>query len=258
MKQIVTQAAYEGGKVLMEFYRGQTSQKDKGERDIVTDADIASERVIIKILSDAFPEHNFLSEEVGHINKNSDYTWIIDPLDGTVNFASKNPLFAISIGLVHKNQVKLSCIYLPILGELFYAEKGKGATLNDKKISISSHTKLKECINSASPGAKTKEKIVAMSKIIRVLLPRGRSLLMYGSTPLALAFVACGRADNYITYKSDVYNMAAGYLLIKEAGGKVTDFENHEFDISAKSLNVIASNGHVHEELLSMMKAVHL
>ncbi len=258
MKELAIKAALAGGKVLMEFFSKGMIIKDKSERDIVTDADEESEKTIIEILKKKFPNHNYYSEEIEDEDKQSDYTWIIDPLDGTVNFASKSPLFAISIGLKYKNEIILSVIYLPAFDELFVAEKGKGATLNNEPISVSSKKELRKSISSVSPGIKTEEKINAMKSTIGEIMPKSRSIIILGSTPMMLAFVACGRVDNYITYKSDVYNMAAGYLLVKEAGGKVTDFENNEFDISSKKLNVIASNGLLHKEILSSLKKLNL
>jgi len=258
MKEIAVKAALQGGKVLMKFFSEKFSVISKSERDIVTTVDTESERTILKVLQKSFPKHNFVSEEIGKIDNGSDYTWIIDPLDGTVNFAAHNPLFAISIALKKKKEIALSVIYLPIFDEMFVAEKSRGAILNNKPISVSSKNELKKAISSVSPGIKTEEKVQAMKKIIGAVMPKSRSILVLGSTPTMLAFVACGRVDNYITYKSDVYNMAAGYLLIKEAGGKVTDFKNNEFNIDSEKLNVIASNGFLHKEIMPIINKLNL
>jgi myo-inositol-1(or 4)-monophosphatase len=258
LKDVVINAAKEGGNILMKYYKEGVKEESKGGRDIVTVADKESEAKIVEILKASFPDYNINSEEAGDEEGKSDFTWVIDPLDGTVNFASKNPIFCVSIALIYKDEVILSCVYIPTLNEVFFAERGKGAVLDDEEISVSKRDKLIDCINSVSPGIKTDEKIEAMSGIIRSIMPLSRSISVYGSTVMALAFVACGRLDSFVAFKSDIYNMASGNLLIKEAGGRVSDFSGEEFNICSQELSMVATNSLIHDQVISVIKDLKL
>jgi len=166
MRDIVEAAARKGGEELLRLFSRGFRIDTKGSRDLVTEADISSEKIILSELRKSFPDHNFLSEEEGSSDNQSDFTWIVDPLDGTVNFASRNPLFAISIALQHKSEIVLACIYLPYFKEMFFAEKEKGATLNNQKIEVAKSANLRESISCFGAGIKSEEKVDAMNKIL--------------------------------------------------------------------------------------------
>lgn len=258
MKKALTKSLLASGKILREVYYNETAIKNIGLRQFTTTASIQSENKIIDILQYKYPEHNILTQEGGLISNNSDYTWIIDPLNGIVNFVSENPLFAVSISLKYKDEIILSGINLPIFKELFIAQIDKGATLNGRKITVSSKQKLNSCIVSLSPGIRTKEKIESMNKIINNVMNKTQSIVIYGSTSLALAFVACGRTDCYVTYKSSIFNLAAGLLVVKEAGGKVSDFGGAKFCVNCRSCNIIASNKIIHSQIFARIKKTKL
>ena len=257
MKQTIIKAASASGNLLMKHFSKKLIIKKKSKKDIVTNADIEAERIILKILMKKFPKFNYYSEEKGSINNNSNYTWIIDPLDGTVNYANKIPIFTTSIALKHKNEIILAVTYAPYLKELYYAEKGKGSFLNNKKIFVSKKPKLNCCISSLSSGTKTKEKTRVMKSIYNIVLPKSKNLIMLNSTTLTLAYTASSRIDNFISYHTSIENIAAGILLVKEANGLVTDFKGNTFNID-KDLNMVASNGKIHKELLKIIKKVKI
>ena len=219
----------------------------EGMNNLVTEVDQAAEEVIISTIKESFPEHQILSEECGELVQDSQYKWIIDPIDGTVNFANRIPLCAVSIGLEHAGKMILGGIYNPFLNELFIAEKGSGATLNNKKITVSKKENvINACLVTGFPYTYLDEPngpLEVFSRFIRKGVPVRR----LGSAAIDLAWVAAGRFDGFYEHKLQAWDSAAGFLLVLEAGGKVTHFNGDPY--SPYQHGLIASNGIIHDEL---------
>ena len=221
----------------------------KGPGDFVSSADKRTEKIIIEELQKAHPDYGIITEETGIINKtNKDNRWIIDPIDGTMNFLNGIPQFAISIGYEEKNEIKCGVIFDPIKNEMFYAEKGNGAFLNNSRIRVSKKKKIKDALlvtGGPKHSSKIKEKIftefIEVSK--NVLSP----IRKFGSAALDISYVACGRFDGYWQRELNYWDIAAGIIIVKEAGGFV-DFFEEDTNLPLKK-NILASNSNIHEEL---------
>lgn len=248
LKATLIDAIKQSGALIQEkFYSVlNISYKDQ-KNNLVTDADKASEELIIKIIKSKFPGHGIIGEEFGTEEQKSDYKWVIDPIDGTVNFAHGIPLYCVSIAVMHHDQILMGAIFNPILNELFFAEKGKGALLNDEIISVSK----KNDFNTAFLVTGFPYKFPASkdpTKIFERLIKKGLPIRRLGSAALDLCWVACGRFDAFWEFNLQPWDIAAGYLIVEEAGGKVTDFNNHSYSIYDKE--TLASNGLIHNDLL--------
>ena len=224
----------------------------KGPGDFVTSADKRTEKILIEELQKAHPDYGIVSEETGIINKsNTNNRWIIDPIDGTFNFMNGIPQFAISIGYEEENEIKCGIIFNPILNEMFCAEKGNGAYLNNKRIRVSNQKKISDSlvVTGGPKGAsKIKEKI--FSEYINVS-KNVANLRKFGSAALDMAYVACGRFDGYWQRELNYWDIAAGIILVKEAGGFVDFFEADKSSPLKK--NVLTSNSFIHEELRELI-----
>jgi myo-inositol-1(or 4)-monophosphatase len=220
----------------------------EGINNLVTEVDHASEKLIMDIIREDFPDHFILSEEVGEIRMDSAYKWIIDPIDGTVNYANGIPICCVSIGVEHDGEMVLGAIYNPFLEEFFFAEKGKGSTLNSKPIHVSNkEAVIRSCLVTGFPYTYLDEPngpLEVFSRLIRKGIPVRR----LGSAAVDLAWVAAGRFDGFYEHKLNAWDSAAGFLLVEEAGGKVSDFKGDKY--SPYQPHIVASNGLIHEELL--------
>lgn len=242
-------AAKKAGKVLMKFFKTQLKITQKKDKSFVTNADLAAENIILKTLNKEFPKYSFYSEEKGASKNKSEYCWYIDPLDGTHNFLHKLPLFATSIALAKGNKFILGVIYLPITDELFYAEKGRGAFLNGKRIFVSKNKLLDSmCF---LPGGVTHNK-GDISKLVKISENYCKDIRIIGSCAISLVYLASGRSEFYIKSKITPHDTGAGKVILEEAGGKLTQIDGKEF--TTKSNNFIASNNVFHKELLEIMK----
>ncbi len=219
-------------------------------KEIVTKYDLESDKIIKKELEKAFPHHNLMTEESGVTDKDSEYTWIVDSLDGTGNFASGNPFFSVSIALARKGELILGVVYAPYLNELYFAEKSKGAYLNDKKISVST---IKEISNAyvvtCEGGSKSNQRLAG---IYSKIYPQIKDMRKLGSAAIEGGFVASGRADGYITLQIDPWDVAATILITEEAGGKASDFNGNPWKIQRSDL--LITNGTMHDEILKHLK----
>jgi len=221
-------------------------------KGITTKYDKEVDEVFVKAISEKYPAYNIWTEESGSTDKGSEYTWIADPLDGTVNFAIGNPLFCVALALLRKNEPILGVTYAPAINELFVAEKGKGAFLNLERISVSTAEELEECYVYFCEGGD--EDRLRTGKINAVVYPRVRDLRKLGSASLEAAWIACGRGDAYITTKIEPWDIAAGVLLVREAGGKVTNFRGEAW--KAESSDLVFSNGRVHKRILELVRGM--
>ena len=224
----------------------------KGPGDFVTSADKRTEKILIEELQKAHPEYGIITEESGMINKsNINNRWIIDPIDGTMNFLNGVPQFAISVGYEENGEIKCGVIFNPVTNEMFCAEKGNGSYLNNGRIRVSNKKKIKDAllVTGGPRGAsKIKDKIfseyISISKNVS-------NVRKFGSAALDMAYVACGRFDGYWQRELNYWDVAAGIIILKEAGGFVDFFE--EDTISPLKKNVLATNSVIHEELKELI-----
>ena len=220
----------------------------KGPGDFVTSADRRTEKILIDELQKAHPEYGIVAEESGAINKsNIKNRWIIDPIDGTMNFLNGIPQFAISIGYEEEGEIKCGVIFNPIMNEMFCAEKGNGAYLNNSRIRVSNKKKIKDALivtGGPKGDSKIKEKIFAEYINVSKNVSNVRK---FGSAALDMAYVACGRFDGYWQRELNYWDIAAGIIILKESGGFV-DFFDEEANLSLKK-NVLATNSNIHDDL---------
>ena len=226
----------------------------KSKHEIVTKYDIEAEGIILKEIKKNFPTHQYLSEEAGlGQNKKSDYLWIIDPIDGTTNFSTKNPMFGVSIALLYKKEIVLGVIHIPFSQELFWAKKGEGAYVNDKKIKVSNIKNIKKAFIGYCYGYK-QANIKNMIKVNNYFKLNSFETRHLGSAVIEFTWTACGRMDSIMIKGTNSWDVAAGTIIVREAGGKVTDFNNKEWDI--KDSDILGSNGKIHSNILKILKKV--
>ena len=224
----------------------------KGPGDFVSSADKRTEKILIEELQKAHSDYGIITEETGIINKSNDKNrWIIDPIDGTMNFLNGIPQFAISIGYEENNEIKCGVIFNPITNEMFFAEKGGGAFLNNSRIRVSNKKKIKESLLvTGGPKNQSKIKDQIFSEYINVS-NHVSNVRKFGSAALDMAYVACGRFDGYWQRELNYWDIAAGVIIIKEAGGFVKFFEEDpNFPLKR---NILATNANIHEELYDLV-----
>ncbi len=247
---VAIKAAQEAGRILEKYFETEILKDLKEDKSIVTLADKESEEVIKKIIFDAFPDHSILGEETGMNGKESEYVWHVDPVDGTRNFANGIPLFAVSIALVCRDEVIVGVVYNPATRSLFCAEKGNGAYLNGKKISVSKDS-ADHGIVTVSPGNRGESK-----KLLHELyynIPHiVRSVRNLGCTAIELAYLARGGTEGYIQLGLNTYDFAAGTLIAQEAGARFTTLDGKEWKFPEN--HFIASNGIFHDMLVEEVR----
>ena len=225
----------------------------KGPGDFVTNCDKKVEKILIDELLKARPSYSILSEEIGEINNDDSFKWIIDPIDGTSNFLHGVPHFAISVGLEYNKEIICGIIYDPIKDEMFTAEKGNGSYLNNQRMRVSSRSKLEDCmIFTGGPKRDAKNRELALKEYykfsIKVLTP----IRKLGSASLDMAYVAAGRCDGFLQRNLNYWDVAAGIILVKEAGGFVTDFNGENEYIQNKT--ILATNAKINKEMIEVLK----
>lgn len=222
---------------------------------MVTEADHAADRAIISVIREAYPDHFILSEETGNVPTDSEYKWIIDPIDGTINFAQGIPICCVSIGLEKNGEMIMGAVVAPFLNEWYYCEKGKGAFLNDTQIHVSERADIMHsCLVTGFPYTyldSPNGPLQCFERFIRKGIPVRR----LGSAAIDLCWVAAGRFDGFFEHKLNAWDSAAGYLMVLEAGGRVTDFEGAPY--SPYQPHICATNGAVHDALLDVVNNRH-
>jgi myo-inositol-1(or 4)-monophosphatase len=223
----------------------------KGPGDFVTNSDKRTEKIIINELSLARPDYSFLAEESGASGKSTEFKWIIDPIDGTTNFLHGVPYFAISIGLEKNKEIICGMIFNPITNEMFYAEKGKGAYLNNSRIRVSSRKNIDECVLlTGGPILSHKNKEIFFKEYESVS-KKVAATRKFGSSALDLAYLASGRCDGVWERNLNYWDIAAGIIIVKEAGGTVTDFKGGDQYIEER--NLLATNSKIDKDLIALL-----
>jgi myo-inositol-1(or 4)-monophosphatase len=253
VKNVGVGAAYAGAKILNHYFGNLTSVQKKGPSDLVTEADIESEKQIVDVLNYRFPDHQVMAEESGLSRaKESGCLWIIDPLDGTTNFAHNLPIFSISIGFALNGEVVMGVVLNPVSGELFCAVKGKGATLNGHKIHVTHEGNISECLLvTGFPYDKEKEIKPLMARFENCVRA-ARGIRRLGSAALDLCFVACGRFDGFWEENLKPWDTAAGLIIAREAGAQVTDYSGADYVLDKNE--ILATNGLIHKDMEMLMR----
>jgi len=252
VKRVGIAAAYRGGAILRSHLGRLCGINKKGDIDLVTEADIESEKVIIETILNAFPEHSILAEESGFNKGKADYEWIVDPLDGTTNFTHQLSMFSVSIAFALQGNIVLGIVFNPVTEELFSAVKGKGAELNSRPIKVSDSKSVSESL--LVTGFPYDFKNIVNSLMIRFsnCLKASRGVRRLGSAALDLCFVACGRFDAFWEQNLKPWDTSAGVLIASEAGAVITDFSNEMFTLDKKE--ILVTNGKIHNEMISLME----
>lgn len=251
-------AARTGGRVLLRYFGKELRIEYKGELNLVTEADRRSEAAILDVIRKAFPTHGVLAEESGEQggsdSRDSEYKWIIDPLDGTTNFTHSFPFFCVSVGLAVRGSVVLGAVYDPVRKELFLGERGQGSTLNGKPIRVSKTENLIHSLLVTGFPYDLRNGPRNNLDYFSSLTLQAQGIRRTGSAALDLCYVACGRFDGFWEQDLLPWDTAAGLVIALEAGAMVTDFSKRPFDIYAKE--IIASNGQIHDEIVKVLNAV--
>ena len=225
----------------------------KGPADFVSSADKKVEETLISELQRSRPDYSILSEEIGEIKKNSSYRWIIDPIDGTLNFLHGIPHFAISVALEKENEIICGVIFDPIKDEIFLAEKDQGSYLNNHRLRVSKRKKFEDClILTGGPSYKDLNKNISFDNYIKISKLANSPIRKMGSASLDMAYIAAGRADGFFQKGLSYWDIAAGIILVKEAGGIISDFDGNSNFIEDK--NIIASNTNINTDLIDLLK----
>ena len=244
--KVAVKAAKAAGKILLWNIGKHSIVLQKGRQDFCTDSDLKSEKAIIEIIQARFPEHNIVSEEAGDLRKKSDFTWYIDPLDGTSQYQRNIPLFSVSVALAKGSEIIAGAVFDPSTKRMYRAEKGKGAFLNSEKIAVSKTKELQDAfvyLDSRMARGPVCDKIIAA-------VYRARN---FGSGALGLCYAAQGGYDAFVHPEiAKAVDLAAGAIIVQEAGGKATDFEGKQFSVESKSC--VAANGALHAKILELLK----
>ncbi len=248
-KRVMLQAAKAASKVILYYYGKKSFVKEKPNKSLVGIADTEANKSIISIIKSKFPSHSILSEETGFEDNNSEYKWVIDPLDGTHNFLHKLPIFGISIALEYKNKVILGVMHFPVLCITAIAEKGKGAFVNGKRIRVSNRKKVDYSfvlIDTNPSNRKT------AANLIKSLSGTTADIRNFGSAIYNIFLVACGKCEGYVILSTNEWDVAAGFLIVEEAGGRITGVDGRKYDFN--ECKYLISNGKLHKKLLRYLK----
>ncbi len=255
MLDLAIRAAREAGAILQEYAARGFQITHKGRIDLVTEADLASERHIKQLITSHYPTHYILAEESGvssHSDLTGDYCWIIDPLDGTTNYSHGFPCYAVSIGLESRGEMVIGVIYDPTRDELFAAEHGAGATLNGEKIQVSDVDHLERSLVVSGFPYDVRERMEEYLPAWRMFLERAQGVRRLGAAAIDMCAVAIGRMDGFWEHGLNPWDTAAGWILVEEAGGRVTKMDGSPFDNYSSSL--LCTNGKIHEEMLAVLE----
>ncbi len=250
---VARQAAMKSGRILKDLFGKIDRITKKGEIDLLTEADLQSEKAILYILRGNFPSDSILTEEAGAYDQGSERTWIIDPLDGTTNYAHSFPFFAVSIALQIKDKIVLGLVFNPYLNELFEARKGSGAFLNSHPVNVSNIPKLKEALVATGFPYSVCRNPAPIMDLFKKMVVLSQGVRRPGSAAIDLCYVASGRFDGFWEEGLHPWDTAAGSLIVEEAGGIVSNYAGEAY--SPFNKNIVASNPHIYGEMLRTLKA---
>jgi myo-inositol-1(or 4)-monophosphatase len=255
MLELAMRAAREAGAILQDYAARGFQIEHKGRINLVTEADLASERHIKGLIASHYPNHRILAEESGVSAHSSDeYCWIIDPLDGTTNFSHAFPCYAVSIGVEYKGRSVAGVIYDPTRDEMFAAESGAGATCNGRRIMVSDIERLENALLVSGFPYDVRERMNEYLPAWREFLRHAQGVRRFGAAAIDMAYVAIGRLEGFWEYGLNAWDTAAGWVIIEEAGGRVTKLDGSPFDNHTPSL--LCTNGKVHDEMLDVLRAL--
>lgn len=238
-------AAKKAGKILLKYYGKKENIKVKPNKTFVATADLEANKAIISAIKKRFPNHSILSEETGFDDNSSDYRWVIDPLDGTHNYLHGIPIFGTSIALEYKNEVVLGLLHFPLLCITAIAQKGKGAFVNGKRLKVSNKKNLDHSfVLFEYSYANRREKVGFLEKLIHKTI----DVRNFGSAVYNLLMIASGKCEAYVILTTNEWDVAAGFLIVEEAGGKITDLKGKKWTFNNKQY--VVSTGRIHNELL--------
>jgi myo-inositol-1(or 4)-monophosphatase len=251
VKAVAVEIAREAGQFLRARLTSAHRIDYKGEINLVTEVDRISEEMITNKIDHLFPDHDMLAEEFTHTGKGSDFRWIIDPLDGTINYAHGYPVFCVSIALQKLDNIILGIIYNPMLEEMFVAEKGQGTLLNGRRVVVSNKPTLARSLLATGFPYDVRESSVNNLDHFNAMILKARGIRRAGSAALDLGYLAAGRFDGFWEIKLNPWDTAAGWLMVEEAGGVVTDMRGKDYCL--ESAGIVASNGRIHEEMVDIL-----
>ena len=256
LRKVLLDTIRYAGDVLMSYYgRLEHIQTKTGEIDLVTEADHHSEKTIIGAIRQNFPEHRILAEESGmNASGSSEVRWVIDPLDGTTNFAHSFPAFCVSIGVEQAGRMILGAVYNPYYKELFSAGRGEGAFLNERQIRVSQIKELNTSLLTTGFAYDRRERADYYLNFFKTFMMRCHGVRRVGAAALDMCSVACGRIEGYWEENLKPWDTAAGWLIVEEAGGRVSDFTGGRFSIDKKQL--LATNNFIHKEMTQIMSSL--
>ncbi|MFI5349171.1 MAG: inositol monophosphatase family protein [Elusimicrobiota bacterium] len=244
------------GRVLKRLY-GRVGYREKGRANLVTVADIESQRAVLDVIRRAFPGDDYKAEEDEVKLTGAEYLWLVDPLDGTTNYAHSYPASCVSIGVLRRGRPYLGGVYDPSRDELFLAEKGKGTTLNGRPIHVSSPRRVADSLLVTGFAYDRAKRADFYLRRFKAFLKGSHDVRRSGSAALDMAWIAAGRVDGFWEYKLNPWDVAAGWLLVQEAGGQVTDFSGRAWrDPATIGSETLATNGQVHAEMLKILRGI--
>ena len=255
LRLILQEALNKAGRILMRRF-GSVSIRYKGRSDLLTQADLESQDAILDLIRRKLPGHDYRAEENARKDTGSPYLWVIDPLDGTTNFAHGYPVACVSIALLHRGRPVLAGVHDPFRREIFLAERGRGTKLNGRAVRVSTTRRLSESLLITGFPYDRAEKSRFYTEFYRSFMTRSHDVRRSGSAALDMAWIAAGRADGYWEFNLCPWDVAAGLLLVREAGGKVTDFDNRSWrHVDDFGRQTLATNGKIHAAMLKVITA---
>jgi len=254
MEEFIKQITLEAGKAVLKEY-GKIGHKYTKENiaDVVTEADLTASKIIIGAIKEKYPDHGIISEEEDDHNIDAEYTWIIDPLDGSRNFSTRTPLFGVMVALAHKDELQLAAIYDPIQDELFFAQTNKGAFRNGERIHCSDKKDWKHSYGCCGANLSSPERRIRLANLVNYAAKEPFWLNQFGSVCISAAYIADGRRDWYFSPGKTPWDYAPAALLLEKAGCIVTDLEGKPWKIG--SLGLVAANKYLHPKLLEIINA---